>query len=150
MDRAEQIERLKQNKEAFGLMDVELQGLAKKIGALQFKFWKDGRFMQKQSGNFDGNFTYQLRPDYTEEPEEIVCEVRPDKALRHLFIEYCGVLVELTSAVAFIPAKGFRFDRAVFKTDNDVFCSYTGVTARVGDKTVHAVQVVYRKAVAKY
>lgn len=85
---------------------------------------------------------FRLRPDYTEEPEEIVCEVRPDKAERYLFIEYCGMLVELTSAVAFIPAKGFRFDRAVFSSGH---ISYDSVTIRMCDRTVHAVQVVYRK-----
>ena len=149
MDRQEAIKRLKENTSAFGLMDRELQELAKELEDQTVRYSIRGAWevcpMYRCTSPHAINDIFRLRPDYTEEPEEIVCEVYVNGQGTRLLVKHGGAIDFLSDAIAWIPQEGFRFDRAVFKTDNDVFCSYTGVTARVGDKTVHAVQVVYRK-----
>ena len=143
MDRQEAISQLKDNREAFGLMNPALQNLAKEIGTQHF-VWLccTGTWSTKDGDHFTWNTVYRLRHDYTEQPEEIVCEVRPDSLGHNLILLHGNRGTSLGDAVGWIPQEGFRFDRAVFANGQH---SHTGVTARVGDRTVHAVQVVYRK-----
>ena len=149
MEEQEIIKKWQENEKPFGLCSKEMQDWAnRQIKGRCFRVYSnpDGEWLDAPyTTPFGAAATYRLRPDYQPEPEEIVCEVRPDKAQWYLFIEYCGMLVELTSSISFIPAKGFRFDRAVFANGQH---SHTGVTARIGDKTVHAKQVVYVRTTA--
>jgi hypothetical protein len=61
------IERLKTNKEAFGLMDKEMREVAEKIEPDRFEVWIDGTWRSTtpvMGGKQSGNFSYRLRADY--------------------------------------------------------------------------------------
>ena len=65
------IKQLKENKIAFGLMTQEMQDKAREIGVDNFERMWFGGFTWRESDGFDPDYTYRLKPDYTEEPEEI-------------------------------------------------------------------------------
>jgi hypothetical protein len=87
------IERLKQNKEAYGLMPEELRRVAEKIGKNEFKFYSVASFGQwshADSGDFIRESVYRLRANY-------VCD-HPhtrEQTLKGLYAcDWCDVCVE--------------------------------------------------------
>ena len=76
------IEELKKNEKPFGLMSKEMQEKAKEIGVKEFDPWmgcSSARWCSEDRSDpqFYHHRTYRLRPDYTEEPEVVKCEVKP-------------------------------------------------------------------------
>ena len=73
------IELLKDNEKPFGLMSEEMQEKARKIGILgnfrQFVGPGWGGIYKATGCNFHDIKTYRLRPDYTEEPAIVECEI---------------------------------------------------------------------------
>ncbi len=74
------IQQLKENEKAFALMVSSLTAEANSIGAKEFEFFANGKngvlWELWLHNHFEGNYTYRLRQDYTEEPEP-KCTVYP-------------------------------------------------------------------------
>jgi len=79
MNRAEMIEALKKNKEVFGLMPVEMQELAREIGARNFYFYSSPYgFVMAESDNFYQNNVYRLSTSYEDNPPKRLGWVETD------------------------------------------------------------------------
>ena len=81
MTNEELIKALKGNEKPFGLMSAEMQEKAGEIGKLQFQLYHGYKTPWRDVSDvtFNHGSAYRLRQDYTEEPEVVKCEVKPDE-----------------------------------------------------------------------
>ena len=106
MNESEIIRLLKNNKEAFCLMDPEMQAWAKEHRESMLRLSVIGKW-EECSYLFGSNDTYRLRPVSKKEPERMEIEIVLSRdgnfnVLKDHNLEY-------DRAAAFIPQKGYRF-----------------------------------------
>jgi hypothetical protein len=112
MTNQEIIQALKENTSAFGLMPVELQEKARKIGGKEFETWLLDHWKTRGGDSFSTDFTYRLRPDYQEEPERIelkIGEEPNDGGHIVVFTEDMESYEVYTNAPALFPKEGYGF-----------------------------------------
>ncbi len=110
MTELEIIRALKQNKEAFGLMPVEMQEWARKTGKQNFMYYHGGwRWNTPATDSiFCEAITFRLRLDYPEEPDRIELEIKTSGYLLVISMETQLDRV-YTTAPALIPKEGYKF-----------------------------------------
>ncbi len=104
MNESKIIELLKNNKEAFCLMDPEMQAWAKEHRESMLRLSVIGKW-EEYSYLFGSNDTYRLRPDYKAEPERIEIEIVECGSWYVLK----GISIRSADAPSHIPQPGFIF-----------------------------------------
>lgn len=111
------IKELKQNEKAFGLMSEEMQAKALSIGrgtgAFQHIPYGSNKLEwieTRGSPTFCYGCTYQLLPDYTEEPEMLECEVINDAGYLWFEIESESEKAALSCAPNYPDFIGFKYE----------------------------------------
>lgn len=113
----EQIESLKKNKEAFGILSDELQEAANAIGKadgdwVYFSGLRDKWNKPIHDGTpFENCNTYRLRPDYEPESETVECEIYAmDDTRQFERVKGSGVWSNLSEVIDMPDFLGFKFE----------------------------------------